>query len=490
MGKMTLVHSMLVANCLRTPIDFVKIFMQGVHTRVSSVRPTSCHYCSRSQQVVTLKCSCESPLTAPCLYFLPKRWSSSTAQQSLNVDDKLIRFGGKEYQRDTFTNVTPRILSHVGRNLHTQKYHPLWHIKNRIIDYIYFTYKNRRNSPLFSVHDNISPVVTTEQNFDSLLVPLDHVSRSPSDSYYINEYQMLRAHTSAHQRDLVKAGLDAFLVIGDVYRRDEIDSSHYPAFHQVEGVRLFSSHQLYKASFDEEELKLFEDPVGMKQQDKQEWHTLQASKLVEHDLKKGLEGLARDLFGKDIKMQWVQTYFPFTHPSWELEIYWKNDWMEVLGCGIMEQKLLQSAGAGSKIGWAFGLGLDRLAMLLYDIPDIRLLWSKDTGFMSQFEFENSRCKMRYKPISQFPQCITDMSFWIPETYMCNDYYDIVRTIGGDMVEQVKLIDTFVHPKTQRTSHCYRITYRHMEKTLEQQEVNKVHGRIADAAAEQLRVEIR
>ena len=115
-----------------------------------------------------------------------------------------------------------------------------------------------RFGPLFSLHDNLSPVVTTLQNFDSLLVPGDHVSRSKSDSYYVDRGTMLRAHTSAHQvppatttchqdlplllrlivfsphqAEIISMGMDNFLVCGDVYRRDEIDSSHYPVFHQV-----------------------------------------------------------------------------------------------------------------------------------------------------------------------------------------------------------------------------------------------------------------
>ncbi len=93
-------------------------------------------------------------------------------------------------------------------------------------------------SPLFSVHDRLSPLVTVEQNYDSLLVPVDHPSRRKSDAYYVNSDYMLRAHTSAHQVELIRMGLDNFLVVGDVYRRDEINSSHYPAFHQLEGVRL------------------------------------------------------------------------------------------------------------------------------------------------------------------------------------------------------------------------------------------------------------
>ncbi|XP_029282281.1 phenylalanine--tRNA ligase, mitochondrial-like [Cottoperca gobio] len=151
---------------------------------------------------------------------------------------------GHSYRRDDFTNVTQRILSRVGRNLHNQPHHPLWLIKERIKAHFYSAYVGRGGNPLFSVHDNLSPVVTVQQNFDSLLIPPEHPSRKPGDNYYLNRTTMLRAHTSAHQRELVSAGLDAFLLAGDVYRRDEIDASHYPVFHQMEGVRLFSNHEV------------------------------------------------------------------------------------------------------------------------------------------------------------------------------------------------------------------------------------------------------
>lgn len=148
------------------------------------------------------------------------------------------------YPRDDMTNITPKILSKVGRQLHNQPHHPLWIIKERIKDHFYRSDVNRSGTPLFSVHDNLSPVVTVEQNFDSLLIPKDHPSRKKGDNYYLNCTHMLRAHTSAHQKELVRAGLDCFLLAGDVYRRDEIDANHYPVFHQMEGVRLFSNHEV------------------------------------------------------------------------------------------------------------------------------------------------------------------------------------------------------------------------------------------------------
>lgn len=174
---------------------------------------------------------------------------------------------------------------------------------------------------------------------------------------------------------------------------------------------------------------------------KQRCHTLEATKLMEAQLKNHLLAMVRSLFGKDIKHRWVEAYFPFTHPSWELEIYYENKWLEVLGCGIVRNEILLNAGPNNTIAYAFGLGLERLAMALYKIPDIRLMWSTDSGFLTQFQTEDLNAKITYKPVSQYPQCTNDISFWLPanhtvDTFSSNDFYDIVRDIGGDIVEQV------------------------------------------------------
>lgn len=171
-----------------------------------------------------------------------KNISSDFAARALPAN--AVELFGHTYLSDNYSNVTKKILSKVGRNLHNQRNHPLWLIKERVKDHFYKQYLVRSRTPLFSVYDDLSPVVTVEQNFDRLLIPQDHPSRKKGDNYYLNHTHMLRAHTSAHQWDLIHAGLDAFLVVGDVYRRDQVDSTHYPIFHQMEGVRLFSSHEV------------------------------------------------------------------------------------------------------------------------------------------------------------------------------------------------------------------------------------------------------
>ncbi|KAJ8710746.1 hypothetical protein PYW08_009261 [Mythimna loreyi] len=425
------------------------------------------------------------------------KYKFSTAAKSIaSVDIK-----GKQFVTDDYTNITPKIVSYLGKNLHMQKHNPLSIVRQRIVNYFYSSFTQRGN-PAFSVYDNLCPIVTTKQNFDDLLIPSDHPSRAKSDCYYINRGTLLRAHMTAHQSELLRSGLDNFLMIGDVYRRDEIDSTHFPVFHQVDGVRsqrkdeLFPGQpdlEIFEANYDQKNPHTFINSI--KDPMKQSCHTLEATKLMETQLKTHLIALTKVLFGETIKYRWVEEYFPFTHPSWELEIFFDNKWMEILGCGIVRNEILVSAGPTNSIAYAFGLGLERLAMALYKIPDIRLMWSTDSGFLTQFENVNLNERITYKPVSSYPQCTNDMSFWLPEnltidTFVNNDFYDLVRDIGGDIIEQVRLKDKFVHPKTKKHSLCYSIVYRHLERTLTQAEVNQVHKTIEKAVVDTFGVAIR
>lgn len=419
---------------------------------------------------------------------------STTATAAAQKEPNTVEVLGQTFQCDEMTNVTPTIISRVGRNLHHIPHHPVNIIKQRVVNHFHKTYVTRTGNAIFSHFDNISPVVSTEQNFDSLLVPPGHIARSRNDNYYINNTTVLRAHTSAHQRDCIRMGFDRFLVTGDVYRRDEIDSSHYPVFHQMEGVRLFNKHELFASCNDPDSLDLFETNDGMKieNDEKQAEHTIDAVKMMEIDLKQTVTKLMRDLFGEGIKTRWNMCYFPFTHPSYELEIKFQGEWMEMLGSGIMRQPILENGGAHDKIGWALGLGLDRLAMLLFQIPDIRLLWSQDPRFIEQFESVgiDPVTNIEFRPFSKFSPCYKDITFWLPNDFSENDFYELVRSIGGDLVEKVEVIDEFCHPQTKKTSRCYRITYRSMDRNVTNEEINTIQSRLRGIVVEKLQVELR
>ncbi|KAL6752394.1 hypothetical protein V8C86DRAFT_2755451 [Haematococcus lacustris] len=356
-------------------------------------------------------------------------------------------------------NVTDYIYQKMGINLHQQKDHPIGIIKQAIYDYFDKTYPNT-----FDKLDDLYPVVTTKANFDEMLVPADHVSRSPNDTYYVSRDKVLRCHTSAHQAEVLRSGRRAFLVTGDVYRRDSIDATHYPVFHQMEGVRVCSPQMWMAAGQD-------------------------STQFAAAELKQALEGLARHLFG-DVECRWIDAYFPFTEPSYELEIFFKGKWLEVLGCGVMQQVILDSNAAELKDhrAWAFGLGLERLAMVLFEVPDIRLFWSNDDRFLKQFKAGDLRTK--FKSFSKFPPCYKDMAFWVSPEFSENNLCELVRGIGGDLVEEVVLIDKFTNAKTQRTSNCFRITYRSMERSLTDEEINELQEKVRAATAQELKVELR
>jgi phenylalanyl-tRNA synthetase alpha chain len=413
--------------------------------------------------------------------------------------------------------VSQSIAAKIGIQLHRQRNHPLQIITSTIHEY--FTNlpaegdsgggessssTSSTTSSSFPLFDDLSPIVSTDAAFDSLRIPPDHPSRAKTDTYYLNEGTVLRPHTSAHQVELLRSlesdncGIagsqpspDRFLVAGDVYRRDEIDRSHYPVFHQMEGVQLFC--RAHEFSIDH----------------------------VERHLHQTLEGLARHLFGPDVPMRWVDAYFPFTHPSRELEIYYDNAWMEVLGCGVIHPQVLLNAGRiealsdSSTTGWAFGLGLERLAMVLFNIPDIRLFWSQDERFLSQFE---SGKIVKFQPYSKFPPVYKDVSFWLPQAgespsfangdrqaagpssaaaaaaaaaaFHSNDVYEVIRNVGGDWIEQVSLLDEFIHPKTGRVSHCYRVTWRSMDRSLTNEEIDALQETVRDQVSKELGAELR
>jgi phenylalanyl-tRNA synthetase alpha chain len=218
---------------------------------------------------------------------------------------------------------------------------------------------------------------------------------------------------------------------------------------------------------------------------------------ISKDLKHVLGGLALHLFGPDTEMRWNEDYFPFTEPSYELEVKFEGRWLEVLGCGVIHSEVMDMAGQHGKRGWAFGLGLERLAMVLFGIPDIRLFWSEDERFHKQFRGVDpgdfTKALPVFEPYSRYPGCWKDVSFWLPvdeDAYHQNDVFEVIRGIGGDLVEKVELFDQFSNKKTGRTSHAYRITYRHMDRSLTNEEVDEVQWKVRDALVQEIGVELR
>ena len=198
-------------------------------------------------------------------------------------------------------------------------------------------------------------VETDYYNFESLNIPKDHPARDMQDTFYLENNKLLRTHTSPMQIRIMENNKPPIKIIspGKVYRRDS-DVTHTPMFHQVEGLLV-------------DEIVTFGNLKGI---------------LME---------FCSRFFGNDTKIRFRPSYFPFTEPSAELDIEWidkagDKTWMEVLGCGMVNPKVFEFVGYDSNkfSGLAFGMGIERLAMIKFGITDIRYFYQNDLKFLSQF----------------------------------------------------------------------------------------------------------
>lgn len=262
-----------------------------------------------------------------------------------------IEIQDKSYARDRWSNATPTILSKVSRNLHLQPSHPIGILRCLI----------ERHFSTFEHLNSISPIVTVHQNFDELGFPKDHPGRSLTDSYYLNEEFMLRTHTSAHEVETFRRGAEKWLLTADVYRRDEIDASHYPVFHQMEGARVVTRENLSILSAENETMErqlaaaniVIADPTCdvTTTNPIQLEHAPEDAKIIATHLKNSLNSLVLALFGnlrkegsEPLQVRWIEATFPWTSPSYEVEVLFEGKWLEILGCGVVRQDTLNRSG--------------------------------------------------------------------------------------------------------------------------------------------------
>lgn len=297
-------------------------------------------------------------------------------------------------------------------------------------------------------------IVTAEENFDLLNTPKDHPSRRETDTYYIDDNHILRTQMttmwSYYLKDkevlarLEKDGEIKATSRGIVFRKDEIDRHHYPAFHQIDGLYICRKSK-----------KII---------------TLDDLQAVQIEMAKGV-------LGDKIKYKFLVDSFPFTTPSVEMDVMFNGNWMEVNGAGLVHPQVLKNFGLDPEVynGWAFGFG-DRLAMIKMEIPDIRVLWSEDPRITSQFKDINSK----FKEVSKYPETSRDISFVIDKNINLNNYFEIVRDFAENLIEEVKLIDEFENDKkfgVGKKSYTFHIVYRSHERTLTNEEVNKIQDQI-------------
>lgn len=236
---------------------------------------------------------------------------------------------------------------------HLGTLHPLNIVKNQIIDAF--------GALGFEVCDG--PEIEFDKfNFQLLNIPKDHPARDMQDTFYINDNILLRTHTSPTQIHVMESRKPPIRILshGKVYRADD-DATHSPMFHQIEGLVVDKNITLC-------------------------------------DLKGVLDEFAKDIFNKNTKTRFRPSYFPFTEPSVEVDVSCAicggsgcrlckgTGWIEVLGAGMVNQKVLQNCNIDSEKygGFAFGIGIERITMIKYGIPDMRFLFENDIRFLKQF----------------------------------------------------------------------------------------------------------
>ncbi len=313
----------------------------------------------------------------------------------------------------------------------------------------------------------VPEIVPAKESFDLFNFPPDHPARSKSDTYYVDDTHILRTHTTImwyYHLGLpeVQAKLKAGRPIGawcygKVYRKDEIDRRHMNVFHQIDGW--------YLCRKDEKKLGIPE-------------------------LQEVLAAIGKAVYGPDLKYRFNPDKFPYTDPSLEMEAEVGGKWVEVLGSGIVHDQVLENFGIDSKEwnGWAFGSGLERLAILSMNLPDIRLLWSEDPRVTKQLKLGQE-----FKEVSKFPPITRDISFIVPSNFVPNNYFDLIRDLGGDLVEEVSLLDKYENAEKfgpDKISYTYRIVYRSNERTLTTEEIEPLQEEIVSETKGQFGAEIR
>lgn len=322
---------------------------------------------------------------------------------------------------------------------------PIKEIVDRILAYPYFKELDVIEIP---------EIVPATISFDLFDFPENHPARSKSDTYYIDDQNILRTHTtvmwyyhindqSVKQRMTEEKSVGAFCY-GKVYRKDEIDSKHMNVFHQIDGWYLA--------------------PKSLKT-------------ITQTDLEEALGNIAKAVFGENVKYRLNPDTFPYTHPSLEMEVDIDGKWVEVVGCGVVKGSVLEKFGIDSQkwTGWAFGFGLERLAIASMNLPDIRLLWSDDARVKKQLNLGQ-----KFVEVSKYPPITRDISFIVDNTFIPNNYFDLIREIGGDLVEEVSLLDKFENKEKfgeNKVSYTYRVVYRSTEKTLKTEEIEPLHNKL-------------
>jgi phenylalanyl-tRNA synthetase alpha chain len=370
-------------------------------------------------------------------------------------------------------------------DLSKQEWHPINVVINKIINSDFFKWFD---------HVEVPQVVWEWETFDLFNFPEDHVARRPSDSYFLNKSNdkknsmLLRPHTSVmwyhyllnqwwleklKKEDDIKA-----LSWWKVYRVDELDKTHHECFHQIDGLRI----------------------------------TRKDKEIINQDtLKEVLANTIKSIFW-DIEYRFNTDTFPYTTDSLEVEVMYNGKWLEVLWAWVVHPNVLVKLWLNSEEynGWAFGFWIERLAMAMKQVPDIRIFWSNDKRIKKQWWDLNP-----YKEVSNYPPVYKDISFITPKNTFVRDLEEekksweleltndteanlfalswIIRDLSWDLIEEVKIIDIYENNTKfweNDKSVTIKIVFRSIERTLTDDEINKIYFEIRSKMESDLWYELR
>lgn len=197
---------------------------------------------------------------------------------------------------------------------------------------------------------------------------------------------------------------------------------------------------------------------------------------------------------ESLQFKWIRIESDLSDVEYEMEVYYEGKWVELLGCGVINYDTIISAGVPSRLGWSFGIGLDRVAMILFRIPEMRLLWSQDKRFLDQFKgFEDNGLK-HFVPYTDHAGCYKDVIISLPSAEANSEFHEgnimeMVRDAAADEVMEVKLLRKVDNPQTAKCSLYYRIKYRRLDRELTDVEIGLVHEKIKMGLKSKLGAEI-
>jgi len=327
-----------------------------------------------------------------------------------------------------------------------------------------------KNIDIFKDFDIIETpeIVGVYETFDLFNFKPDHPARSKSDTYYVTDDKILRTHTTVMwyyyfnypeiKEKLENDGEIWVLSHGKVYRKDEIDRSHFPIFHQIDWLYICNKEKQI---------------------------------IGKEDLIKVLVIMAKSLYGENVEYKVLDDTFPYTDPSIQIEIKFWDQRLEILWSWVVHPTVLDNLWVDSNKynWWAFGPWIERLAMIKKWIPDIRILWSQDPRITKQWW----NLDTKYEDVSKYPETYRDISFILDKSISLNALFEIIRDEAWDLVEEVTQLDKYDNAEkfgNNNISYTFRIIYRSHERTLLNDEINDIQLRIREKTANMLNAQLR